>query len=179
MSSQRGRGTVVKTLTVRLLPVQRGADVGRERSEHDSPPTISPRTIGSSLVGRTKNRSDRSVDIRRKPIRCRSKEVRKTRNLKAYGDVVWDDLRSLVSHKIIIQRLNHPPKANQPTTTSIFATTNATEPASWVSVFADPRSFPAQSRVCRTEPASSQGRAGRTCLPEVSNTGTRRVACPV
>ena len=64
MSSQRVQGTVVEVLTVRLFPVQRGADVRRERREHDSPPTPSPGAIGPFVVDRAKNGVDRSIDVR-------------------------------------------------------------------------------------------------------------------
>jgi len=64
LSSQRVQGTVVGALTVGLFPVQCSTDVWRERCEHNSPPTTRPGAIGPSMVDRTKNGVDRSVDVR-------------------------------------------------------------------------------------------------------------------
>jgi len=55
---------VAEVLTVRLFPVQCSTDVRRERREHDPPPTPSPGAIGPSVVDRSKNGVNRSIDVR-------------------------------------------------------------------------------------------------------------------
>jgi len=85
----------VEIRTVRLFPIQCSTDVWQERSEHDSPPAAIPGSIGPSLVNRTENGVDRSIDVWWRPIGCLSTKVRKAGNLKAQTNVVRNDLRSL------------------------------------------------------------------------------------
>jgi len=83
-----------ETLTIRLLPIESGANIWRKGGENKSPPPTIHGRIKPSLVDRTEDAVDRSIDVRWRLI---GRHMWKACHLEAQPEIEWNDLEQRLS----------------------------------------------------------------------------------